>query len=35
MASTVDTKQIIYSMIDVGRIHPPKKQVLKGIYISF
>ena len=35
MAQTVDTKQIIYSMIDVGRIHPPKKQVLKGIYISF
>ncbi len=35
MATTVDTKQIIYSMIDVGRIHPPKKQVLKGIYISF
>ncbi|MBI3554064.1 MAG: energy-dependent translational throttle protein EttA [Elusimicrobia bacterium] len=35
MASTVDTKQIIYSMIDVGRIHPPKKQVLKGIHISF
>jgi sulfate-transporting ATPase len=35
MASTVDTKQIIYSLIDVGRIHPPKKQVLKGIYLSF
>ncbi len=35
MATTVDTKQIIYSMIDVGRIHPPKKQVLKGIYLSF
>ncbi len=35
MAATIDTKQIIYSMIDVGRIHPPKKQVLKGIYISF
>jgi ATP-binding cassette ChvD family protein len=35
MASTTDTKQIIYSLIDVGRIHPPKKQVLKGIYLSF
>jgi len=35
MAATVDTKQIIYSLIDVGRIHPPKKQVLKGIYLSF
>ena len=34
-ASTTDTKQIIYSLIDVGRIHPPKKQVLKGIYLSF
>ncbi len=28
MAQTTDTKQIIYSLIDVGRIHPPKKQVL-------
>src|SRR5271154_3707299 len=35
MAATVDTKQIIYSLIDVGRVHPPKKQVLKGIYLSF
>ncbi|HVE12122.1 MAG TPA: energy-dependent translational throttle protein EttA [Elusimicrobiota bacterium] len=35
MATTVDTKQIIYSMIGVGRIHPPKKQVLKDIYVSF
>ncbi|MDE2489478.1 MAG: energy-dependent translational throttle protein EttA [Elusimicrobia bacterium] len=35
MATTTDTKQIIYSLIDVGRIHPPKKQVLKGIYLSF
>ncbi len=35
MAATTDTKQIIYSLIDVGRIHPPKKQVLKGIYLSF
>ena len=35
MPATVDTKQIIYSMTDVGRVHPPKKQVLKGIYISF
>jgi len=33
--ATTDTKQIIYSLIDVGRIHPPKKQVLKGIYLSF
>src|SRR5271170_1079169 len=35
MAATVDTKQIIYSMEDVGRIHPPKRQVLKNIYLSF
>ena len=35
MATTVDTKQIIYSMMEVGRIHPPKKQVLKNIYLSF
>jgi len=34
-STTTDTKQIIYSLIDVGRIHPPKKQVLKGIYLSF
>src|SRR5258708_6081552 len=33
--ATVDTKQIIYSLIDVGRVHPPKKQVLKGIHLSF
>ncbi len=35
MATTVDTKQIIYSMMEVGRIHPPKKQVLKNISLSF
>ena len=28
-------KQIIFSLIGVGRIHPPKKQVLKDIYLSF
>ena len=33
--ATVDTKQVIYSIADVRRIHPPKKQVLKGIYLSF
>lgn len=35
MATTVDSKKIIYSLIDVGRIHPPKKQVLKGVHLSF
>ncbi len=28
-------KQIIFSLIGVGRIHPPKKHVLKNIYLSF
>ncbi len=28
-------KQIIFSLIGVGRIHPPKKHVLKDIYLSF
>jgi len=35
MATTVDTKQIIFSLIDVGRIVPPKRQVLKNISLSF
>src|SRR5204863_1526536 len=35
LMATVDTKQIIYSMQEVGRIHPPKKQVLKDISLSF
>ena len=28
-------KQIIFSLIGVGRVHPPKRQVLKDIYLSF
>src|SRR5438128_1378569 len=28
-------KQIIFSLIGVGRVHPSKKQVLKDIYLSF
>jgi energy-dependent translational throttle protein EttA len=28
-------KQVIFSLIGVGRVHPPKKQVLKDIYLSF
>jgi sulfate-transporting ATPase len=28
-------KQIIFSLIGVGRVYPPKKQVLKDIYLSF
>ncbi len=32
---STDEKQIIFSLIGVGRVHPPKKQVLKDIYLSF
>ena len=28
-------RQIIYSMVNVSKIYPPQKQVLKDIYISF
>ncbi len=34
MSQTEDNK-IIFSMVGVSRIHPPKKQVLKDIYLSF
>src|SRR5512145_320902 len=30
-----DDKKIIFSMVGVGKIHPPSKQVLKNIYLSF
>ena len=32
---STDDKQIIFSLIGVGRVHPPKRQVLKDIYLSF
>ena len=32
---STNDKQIIFSLIGVGRIHPPKKQVLQDIYLSF
>ncbi len=32
---TTNDKQVIFSLIGVGRIHPPNKQVLKDIYLSF
>jgi len=32
---SANDKQIIFSLVGVGRIHPPKKQVLKDIYLSF
>jgi len=30
-----DDKKVIFSLVGVGRIHPPKRQVLKDIYLSF
>ncbi len=30
-----DDKKIIFSMVGVGKIFPPNKQVLKDIYLSF
>ena len=32
---TSNDKQVIFSLIGVGRVQPPKKQVLKEIYLSF
>ncbi len=32
---STNDKQVIFSLIGVGRVHPPKKQVLKDIYLSF
>src|SRR6186713_1256371 len=31
----MDDRKIIFSMIGVGKVHPPNKQVLKDIYLSF
>jgi len=30
-----DTKKVIYSMMGVGRVHPPKRQVLRDISLGF
>ena len=30
-----DDRQVIFSLIGVGKVHPPKRQVLKDIYLSF
>src|SRR5574344_1987918 len=30
-----DDKKIIFSMVNVSKIYPPQKQVLKNIYLSF
>lgn len=32
---STNDKQVIFSLIGVGRIHPPQKQVLKDIHLSF
>ncbi|HEV8243006.1 MAG TPA: ATP-binding cassette domain-containing protein, partial [Nitrospirales bacterium] len=32
---SVNEKQVIFSLIGVGRVVPPKKHVLKDIYLSF
>src|SRR5881397_3882853 len=32
---TTNDKQVIFSLIGVGRVHKPNKQVLKDIYLSF
>ena len=28
-------KQVIFSLVGVGRVYPPKKQVLRDIYLGF
>ena len=33
--ANVDDKKIIFSMVNVSKIYPPQKQVLKNIYLSF
>ena len=32
---SANDKQVIFSLIGVGRVYPPKKHVLKDIYLSF
>ncbi len=34
-AMSANDKQIIFSLIGVGRVHPPNKHVLKDIHLSF
>src|SRR5574341_1110558 len=34
MATTND-KQVIFSLVGVGKVYPPKKQVLRDIYLGF
>ena len=30
-----ETQQVIYSMVRVGRVHPPNRQVLRDISLGF
>ena len=30
-----DSQQVIYSMVRVGRVYPPEKQVLRDISLGF
>ncbi len=32
---SANDKQIIFSLVGVGRVVPPKRHVLKDIYLSF
>ncbi len=32
---STNDKKIIFSLVGVGRVHPPKRYVLKDIYLSF
>src|SRR5688572_1156489 len=34
MAPTND-KQVIFSLVNVGKVYPPKRQVLREIYLGF
>ncbi|MCQ2285446.1 MAG: energy-dependent translational throttle protein EttA [Bacteroidales bacterium] len=33
--AAIDDKKIIFSMVNVSKVYPPQKQVLKNIYLSF
>ncbi len=33
--ATANDKQVIFSLVNVGKVYPPKKQVLREIYLGF
>jgi ATP-binding cassette ChvD family protein len=35
MAMATNDKQVIFSLVGVGKVYPPKKQVLRDIYLGF